>query len=147
MPWLARFCVVRITLREKGLRVRTSDLGELSPEHDPDRSRTRWSESGVRPPFSIAYVLNCHPDRHALIKQKPDMTKREASKLMRELRGNVDDDPTPEFQDSDFAGSGGYGNMPFVAAYAQALFISTIQSSPLFLQTILRSSHHLRTRS
>jgi hypothetical protein len=40
------------------------------------------------------------------------------------------------------------GTIPFEAAYARALFISTSQcGGSSCLQTILRNSHHLRTRS
>jgi hypothetical protein len=39
-----------------------------------------WPERWVRPHFSVARTLTSHPDRHTLIAQKPDMTKREAKK-------------------------------------------------------------------
>jgi hypothetical protein len=60
-----------------------------------------WPECGVRPPFSVAYILNSHDDRLALIKKKPDMTKREAKKIMRELRGDVGDDPQSEISNTE----------------------------------------------
>jgi hypothetical protein len=51
--------------------------------------------------YAVARALANHPDREAIIRENPDITKREAEALMRKYRGQNPDDADEDDADED----------------------------------------------
>jgi hypothetical protein len=67
-----------------------------------ERYRTtyrKWADIlalGLKLSYAVARALANHPDREAIIRENPDITKREAEALMRKYRGQNPDDADDE---------------------------------------------------
>jgi hypothetical protein len=68
------------------------DIGVVACTLDRHRSVYRawkdFSAPGPKLNYAVARELVKHPDRFDLVRQNPDITKREASKIMRQLAGS-----------------------------------------------------------